>query len=81
MLSPLNIEYAMGSITWDFKKHDGYLLVQNSALKSNLSMWFYENYLLRISKILKMSSIVYEYKEFNNRRFFKSKDIIYVIKI
>ena len=81
MLSPLNIEYSMGSITWDFKKNDGYLLVQNSALKSNLSMWFYENYLLRISKILKMSSIVYEYKEFNNRRFFKSKDIIYVIKI
>ena len=81
MLSPLNIEYSMGSITWDFKIHEEHLLVQNSALKTNLSMWFYEKYLLRIGKILKMSGIVYEYKEFNNRRFFKSKDIIYVIKI
>jgi hypothetical protein len=81
MLSPLNIEYAMGSITWDFKKHEGHLMVQNNALKSNLSMWFYENYLLRIGKILKMSNIVYKYKEFDNRRFFKSKDIIYIIKI
>lgn len=81
MLSPLNIEYNMGSKTWDFKIFNGYLLVQNNALKTNLSMWFYENYLLNITKILKLSGISYEYKEFNNRRFFKSKDIIYVIKL
>jgi hypothetical protein len=81
MLSPLNIEYNMGSKSWNFKIHNGFLLIQNSALKTNLSMWFYENYLLQISKILKLSQIDYEYKEFNNRRFFKSKDIIYVIKI
>ena len=81
MLSPLNIEYNMGSKNWDFKIHNGFLLIQNSALKTNLSMWFYENYLLKITKILKLSNISYEYKEFNNRRFFKSKDIIYVIKI
>ena len=80
MLSPLNIEYCMGSISWDFKKHDGFIIVQNSALKTNLSMWFYDNYLLQISKILKLSSISFEYKEFNNRRFYKSTDIIYVIK-
>ena len=70
----------MGSKNWDFKTHNGCLIIQNSALKTNLSMWFYENYLLKIIKIFKLSNISYEYKEFNNRRFFKSKDIIYVIK-
>ena len=81
MLSPLNIEYEMGSKNWDYKIHENFIIFQNSALKTNLSMWFYDNYLLHINKILKLSSITYEYKEFKNRRFFKSKDIIYVIKI
>ena len=81
MLSPLNIEYNMGSKSWDFRIHQNFIIIQNSALKTNLSMWFYENYLLQISKILKLSNIPYEYKEFNHRRYFKSKDIIYVIKL
>ena len=81
MLSPLNIEYCMGSKTWDFKIYDNHLLVQNSVLKTNLGMWFYENYILKINKILKLSNISYNYKEFNNRRFFKSKDIVYIIKL
>ena len=76
MLSPLNIEYNMGSKSWDFKIHQNFIIIQNTALKTNLSMWFYENYLLQISKILKLSNISYEYKEFNHRRYFKSKDII-----
>ena len=81
MLSPLNIEYNLGSKMWNFKIYNNYLLVQNNILKTNLSMWFYENYLNHISKILKLSNIDYNYKEFKNRRFFKSKDIVFVIQI
>ena len=81
MLSPLNIEYNLGDKCWCFKKHKKYLLVQNCVLKINLSPLFYDIYINKIKNILDISNIKYYYKEFKDRRNYKTKDIIFIIDI
>ena len=83
-ISPLNNEYNMGSFEWEFedlKVNDSkYLLVKNSALKENMLDDFYDNYINQIKKILINNKIDFTYEEFKTARFYKSVDIIFIIK-
>lgn len=81
LLTPLNIEYNLGDKSWSFKKYKNHLLVQNCALKINLSPLFYDLYINKIKNILKNSNIYFDYKEYENRRNHKTVDLIFIIKI
>ena len=73
LLTPLN--------SWCFKIFDDYLLIQNCALKINLSQLFYDIYINKIVNILNISNIKFYYKEFKDRRNYKTKDLIFIVKI
>ena len=81
LLTPLNIEYNLGDKSWCFKEYDDYLLIQNCALKINLSQLFYDIYINKIVNILNISNIKFYYKEFKDRRNYKTKDLIFIVKI
>ena len=81
LLTPLNIEYNLGGKCWCFKEYDDYLLIQNCALKINLSQLFYDIYINKIINILNISNIKFYYKEFKDRRNYKTKDLIFIVKI
>ena len=84
-ISPLNIEYELGSPIWNIKtiqygnKHK--ILFQNSISKKDINESFYKNYISLIKKKLNKSKLEYYYFEFKSKRFNKIKDIIFVISI
>jgi hypothetical protein len=80
-LSPLNIEYKMGSKDWN-KKAIKYgnkekILLQNSISKTDIDNHFKFTYIDKIKKILSDSKVDYTYFEFKSKRFTKTKDIIW----
>jgi hypothetical protein len=79
ILSPLNNEYHLASYKWNMKMHNGYLLIQNSICKSDLSNYLYDKYINPIHKILGLSKIKYRYYEFKSDRYYKNIDIIFCI--
>lgn len=81
MLSPLNIEYMMGSKNWSYKELDGYLFVQNTMLKNNDCLLFDELYLDKIEKVLNQSGIVYSMHKMKSRRNYKTLEVIFLITI
>ncbi len=80
-LNPLNNEYNLGSYEWNFKIVENLLLVQNSISKSLKNDNFNNNYIAKIKNILSRSNIEYKYHEFKVRRYYKSLDIIFSIKL
>lgn len=82
-ISPLNIEYKMGSPVWNHKiiryGNKKKILFQNSVSKQDITDSFYNNYIEPIKKILKKSKIEYYYFEFKSKRFNKIKDIIFAV--
>jgi hypothetical protein len=80
-LNPLNNEYNLNSYAWDFKVVDNILLIQNSVPKLLANDNFYNNYINKIKNILSNSKIDFMYHEFKVRRYYKSLDIIFSIKL
>ena len=80
-LNPLNNEYNLGSYEWNFKTVDNLLLVQNSISKLLINYNFNNNYINKIKNILSNSNIEYKYHEFKVRRYYKSLDIVFSIKL
>ena len=80
-LNPLNNEYNLSSYEWDFKVVDNILLIQNSISKSLANDNFYNNYIDKIKNILSNSKIDFMYHEFKVRRYYKTLDIIFSIKL
>lgn len=84
-LSPLNIEFNMGSKDWAFKKirygNKEKFLLQNSISKQDIGRSFYSNYIDLIKKKLSQSKTAYHYFEFKSKRFNKIKDIIWAFDI
>lgn len=84
-ISPLNIEYNMGSSVWNIKYisygNKKKILFQNSISKLDLNYYFYNNYINLIKQIFKNSKINFNYFEFKSKRFNKIKDIIWAIDI
>lgn len=80
-LNPLNNEYNLSSYEWDFKVVDNILLIQNSISKSLTNDNFYNNYIDKIKNILSNSKIDFMYHEFKVRRYYKTLDIIFSIKL
>lgn len=80
-ISPLNIEYNFGSRLWNFLIKDNQLYVQNSIPKNITNLLFYNNLINPIKNTLKNSNVQYKYFEFKNRRFLKTKDIIFVFDL
>ena len=80
-LNPLNNEYNLSSYEWNFKVIDNILLIQNSISKSLTNDNFYNNYIDKIKNILSNSKIDFIYHEFKVRRYYKTLDIIFSIKL
>ena len=81
-ISPLNLEYNLSSKDWNYKiinyENNNKIILQNSISKTDMSTYFYTNYINLIKKILSNSNIKYYYFEFKSKRFNKIKDIIWV---
>ena len=80
-ISILNLEYELGSKNWNFLIKDNKLFVQNSISKKNTNSFFYNKFINPIKNSLKNSNIFFYYFEFKNRRFLKTKDIIFVFDL
>ena len=83
-LNPLNNFYELGSFEWQFDDleidNKKFLLVKNSVLKENMIDDFYVNYIDQIKKIFINNKLDFTYEEFKTPRFYKSVDIIFIIK-
>lgn len=86
-INPLNIEFSMGSYNWSYKfiNNDGkeLLLIQNSLLKKKIydKPYVYDDYIELIKNILDRSGVVFHYKEFRTKRFYKRVDTIFIVSI
>jgi hypothetical protein len=81
MLSPLNIEYNLGSTQYNKQIISGKLFLQNSISKKESSDIFYNKYINQVKNVLSLSNIDFEYFEFKSKRFNKTKDIIWVFDL
>lgn len=84
-MSPLNLEFNMGSKDWAVKKikygDKEKFLLQNSISKKDIGKNFYSNYIDLIKNKLNLANVDYLYFEFKSKRFNKIKDIIWVLNI
>ena len=82
IFSPINNEYNMSSFQWNIKKvknnKGSKLFVQNSISKIDSCPIFYKNYIDKIKKLFILANIKFNYFEFKNKRFYKTKDLIFV---
>ena len=80
-LTPLNIEYNMGSKDWNYKVikygNKKKCLLQNSVAKLDMNKYLRSNYLNLIKKKLSDSKIKYCYFELKSKRFTNIKDIVW----
>jgi hypothetical protein len=81
ILSPLNIEYNLGSNVWNKKISHSKLFIQNSISKKESSDIFYNKYINKVKNILVLSGVQFNYFEFKSKRFNKTKDIIWVFDL
>ncbi len=81
MLSPLNIEYNLGSSEFNKQIIGDKLFLQNSISKKECNDIFYNKYINLVKNILKLSNIDFDYFEFKSKRFNKTKDIIWVFDL
>ena len=80
ILNPLNLELKMGSIEWNSKYVDNkILLIQNSISKKDSRDNKFSRFIYLVKNKLIKSNIKFTYFEFDTNRFFKSKDIIFVM--
>lgn len=80
-LSPLNIEYNLGSNVFNKKIAQNKLFLQNSISKKEASDIFYNKYINKVKNLLVKSGIEFDYFEFKSKRFNKTKDIIWVFNL
>ncbi len=80
-LSPLNIEYNLGSNVFNKKIVQNKLFLQNSISKKEASDIFYVKYINKVKNLLVKSGIEFDYFEFKSKRFNKTKDIIWVFNL
>lgn len=80
-LSPLNIEYNLGSNIFNKKIVKNKLFLQNSISKKEASDIFYIKYINKVKNLLIKSGIEFDYFEFKSKRFNKTKDIIWVFNL
>ncbi len=81
ILSPLNIEYSLGSNLFNKKIVEGKLFLQNSISKKDATDIFYCKYINKVKNLLVKSGIEFDYFEFKSKRFNKTKDIIWVFDL
>ncbi len=80
-LSPLNIEYNLGSNIFNKKIVQNKMFLQNSISKKEASDIFYLKYINKVKNLLIKSGIEFDYFEFKSKRFNKTKDIIWVFNL
>lgn len=84
-ISPLNNEFNLGSFNWNFKiiknKFLNKLFIQNSISKKDSEIFFYLKFINPLKKIFIKSNVKFNYFEFKNKRFNKTKDIIFVFDL
>jgi hypothetical protein len=83
-ISPLNNEFLLASYKWNIKilkdeNNNDKLFIQNSVNKVDSCNLFYNKYINPIKNILTNSGVKFHYFEFKCNRFYKSKDIVWVI--
>ena len=85
IMSPLNLLYNFGSLTWDSKiiknNEHNLLLFHNSVTKLEYKNINILNYLDLIKKKLSCSNINFDFLKFKSSRFFKTVDLIFIINI
>ena len=80
LISPLNLEFNLGSIKWDYKIKNNSLYIHNFLLEEHSTNIIYDKYINNIKNILLQSNIKFEFNEFDNKQIDKTLDIVFRIE-